>query len=406
MVATLHSIPVHLSKSQIKSMVMGGAVNITPSMISNDAKHLLEVGTQTAKKIHSHLLKGKGLRVCLKPNEDISEMKSGGKISLKSIGHSISNAFTHPSQSAKSAAHYLIPAATGALGAAAGSTLGPLGGVAGSALGSYAGHQIDNKLGVGVRKRGRPKKGKGVFKTIKNVFGVNKGDAINMAKTAGKTALKGAAAATGAAIGVASENPLLGAAAATAIEAMGGRLIDTIDSKTNVQSLGRDASKISRDIALSSAESYIDKNVSNPTEKAMINRVLQKDYPSQAELVGAIPHRAGRGLLIKKGKGAMMSPDYITAMKYIEGSGIVSNSTNVKPMTDIMTLSPYASIHSPQMNPFIGSAGYQSYKPLENKAIGKKFGYKIGGSFLPSGSYGGAIYGGDAMSSMSFMPAG
>ena len=395
MVATLHSIPVHLSKSQIKSMVMGGAVNITPSMISNDAKHLLEVGTQTAKKIHSHLLKGKGLRVCLKPNEDISEMKSGGKISLKSIGHSISNAFTHPSQSAKSAAHYLIPAATGALGAAAGSTLGgPLGGVAGSALGSYAGHQIDNKLGVGVRKRGRPKKGKGVFKTIKNVFGVNKGDAINMAKTAGKTALKGAAAATGAAIGAASENPLLGAAAATAIEAMGGRLIDTIDSKTNVQSLGRDASKISRDVALSSAESYIDKNVSNPTEKAMINRVLQKDYPSQAELVGAIPHR-GRGLLIKKGKGAMMSPDYITAMKYIEGSGIVSNSTNVKPMTDIMTLSPYASIHSPQMNPFIGSAGYQSYKPLANKAIGKKF----GGSFLPSGSYGGKIGG-------SFLPAG
>jgi hypothetical protein len=401
MVATLHSIPVHLSKSQIKSMVMGGAVNITPSMISNDAKHLLEVGTQTAKKIHSHLVKGKGLRVCLKPNEDISEMKSGGKISLKSIGHSISNAFTHPSQTAKTAAHYLIPAATGALGAAAGSTLGgPLGGVAGSALGSYAGHQLDNKLGVGVRKRGRPKKGKGVFKTIKNVFGVNKGDAINMAKSAGKTALKGAAAATGAAIGAASENPLLGAAAATAIEAMGGRLIDTIDSKTNVKSLGRDASKISRDVALSSAESYIDKNVSNPTEKAMINRVLQKDYPSQAELVGAVAPRLsmGRGIRIKKGKGAMMSPDYITAMKYIEGSG-VSNSTNIKPMTDVMTLSPYANTHSPQMNPFIGSAGYQSYRPLANKAIGKKF----GGSIYPAGSYGGAIYGGDMMS---FMPAG
>jgi hypothetical protein len=383
MVATLHSIPVHLSKSQIKSMVMGGAVNITPSMIANDAKHLLEVGTQTAKKIHSHLVKGKGLRVCLKPNEDISEMKSGGKISLKSIGHSISNAFTHPSQTAKTAAHYLIPAATGALGAAAGSTLGgPLGGVAGSALGSYAGHQLDNKLGVGVRKRGRPKKGKGVFKTIKNVFGVNKGDAINMAKSAGKTALKGAAAATGAAIGSYSANPLLGAAASSAIEAMGSRLIDTIDTNTNVQSLGRDASKISRDVALSSAENYIDKNVSNPTEKAMINRALQKDFPSQAELLGAVAPRLsmGRGIRIKKGRGAMMSPDYITAMKYIEGSGI-SNSTNIKPMTDVRTLSPYASIHSPQMNPFIGSANYQSYNPLENKAIGKKF----GGSFLPAG---------------------
>jgi hypothetical protein len=62
-------------------------------------------------------------------------------------------------------------------------------------------------------------------------------------------------------------------------------------------------------------------------------------------------------------------------------------------MTDVMTLSPYAHTHSPQMNPFIGSAGYQSYRPLANKAIGKKF----GGSFMPAG---GATYGG------SFMPAG
>jgi hypothetical protein len=393
--------------------MMGGAINITPSMVSNDAKHLLEVGTQTAKKIHSHLVKNKGLRINLKPNEDVSELKSGGKISLKSIGHSISNAFKHPSQDVKTAAHYLIPAATSALGTAAGSVAGPVGGVAGSALGAYAGDQIDKKLGVGVRKRGRPKKGKGVFKTIKNVFGVNKGDAINMAKSAGKTALSAASTAAGAAIGAYSGNPALGAAAASAANTIGSKLIDTIDSKTTVKSLGSDAGKISKDVAYGAVENYVDKNISNPREKEMINRALRNKFPSQQELFGyardkAISHytpspyetspigqvqtyRRGGGIRMKKGKGAMISPDYITAMKYIEGTGI-SNSTNVKPYTDLMTLSPYANTHSPQMNPFIGSASYQSYNPLENRAVGKKF----GGSFLPAGG----MYGG------SFMPAG
>ena len=75
----------------------------------------------------------------------IRSKKAGGKIN-------IGNLF-------KKAAHYVIPAATASLGAAAGSTLGgPLGGIAGSAAGSYAGHEIDKKLGVGVRKRGRPRK--------------------------------------------------------------------------------------------------------------------------------------------------------------------------------------------------------------------------------------------------------
>jgi hypothetical protein len=215
-----------------------------------------------------------------------------------------------------------------------------------------------------------------------------------MAKSAGKTALSAAATAAGTAIGAYTGNPMLGAAAAAGAESIGSKLIDKIDSKTTVKSLGSDAGKISKDVALGAVESYIDKTISNPAEKAMVNKALQGQYPNDTELVGAVAHRfnRGRGIRIKKGKGAMMSPDYITAMKYIEGTGI-SNSTNVKPMTDVMTLSPYASIHSPQMNPFIGSARFQTYNPLENKAIGKKF----GGSFMPAG---GATYGG------SFMPAG
>jgi len=71
----------------------------------------------------------------------------------------------------KTVGHYVIPATLGAVGGFAGSTLGgPLGGVAGSALGSYAGTQADKALGIegnttlagmGIRRRGRPRKIKG-----------------------------------------------------------------------------------------------------------------------------------------------------------------------------------------------------------------------------------------------------
>lgn len=75
----------------------------------------------------------------------IRNKKAGGKINLKNIF--------------KKVGHYVIPAVTGSLGAAAGTALGgPLGGIAGSAAGSYAGHEIDQKLGIGLRKRGRPRK--------------------------------------------------------------------------------------------------------------------------------------------------------------------------------------------------------------------------------------------------------
>lgn len=75
----------------------------------------------------------------------------------------------------KTGARYVIPAATSALGALAGTALSggdPLGGIAGSAAGAYAGYRADKALGIagnndfvgaGVkRRRKRKSKGKGV----------------------------------------------------------------------------------------------------------------------------------------------------------------------------------------------------------------------------------------------------
>jgi hypothetical protein len=81
--------------------------------------------------------------------------------SIKSVGNDIKKAFQPVKNAfdkvkdvatpynAEVAAHYLIPAATSALGGAAGSVVGgPLGGIVGSAGGAYGGQQIDKKLGI------------------------------------------------------------------------------------------------------------------------------------------------------------------------------------------------------------------------------------------------------------------
>ena len=126
----------------------------------------------------------------------IRGMRKGGNI-FKDISRGVSKAtkgvskaFTHTFTpqlgrellgDLKVAGHYAIPAITGALGGIAGTALtgNPVGGVAGSALGSYAGNELDKKLGIGVKRgRGRPRKGCGasasMSKPYKQALALNK----------------------------------------------------------------------------------------------------------------------------------------------------------------------------------------------------------------------------------------
>lgn len=77
--------------------------------------------------------------------------KKGGAIHWKDLGNKIVGGL-------KTTAHYAIPAITGTLGGIAGAELGPVGSMAGSAGGSYLGNQINKAIGVGIKKRGRPRK--------------------------------------------------------------------------------------------------------------------------------------------------------------------------------------------------------------------------------------------------------
>ena len=70
---------------------------------------------------------------------------------------------------------------------------------------------------------------------------------------------------------------------------------------------------------------------------------------------------------------------YKKAMRPLVGGGSLAGQgvSEIKPITDLMTLSPVASMYSPQMNPFVLDKLPQSTK--------------TGSSFLPSGRYGGSF---------------
>ena len=93
----------------------------------------------------------------------IRNKKKGGAIHWKDLGNKIVGGL-------KTATHYAIPAITGTLGGIAGAELGPVGSMAGSAGGSYIGNEINKAIGVGIRRRGRPRKVGGDLASVSGAY--------------------------------------------------------------------------------------------------------------------------------------------------------------------------------------------------------------------------------------------
>ena len=449
MVHHLLSHPVSLTKTQLKSLSLGGAINLKPHHFVEQALHHLEVLPQTANRIANHLAKNKGLRIQLKPKEDISEVTEGGKISLKSVG----DAFKHFGDKVASSAkqtfspaggrqiastliHQGIPDVAKALGAAAGDVVGgPVGGIAGGVAANMGGKElanyVGNKTGLGLKRRGRPRKvaGQGVFSTIKKVFGINRGDAVKSAKTAAKAA----AAAGGVAVGAYTGNPMLGTAFSAAAERAADHILDSAAAGKTIQEMGADSKAIAKDVAIGGVDSYLNQRFPGESkEKKYIQNAMVGKYPQYQELISDyVPaqHQAaahslhnvvtnstpstaastlGYGIKPKKirkrgGAVAVASPPYQEAMTSIGTINGGALPNNVKPYTGLMTLSPYAAIHSPQMNPTHFPSYYQTPKKIGNGMTIQHHHHhhhhKIGGSFLasgsgiyPAGSFGNGIY--------------
>jgi hypothetical protein len=81
------------SPAQLKKLMTGGAITLKPDNFDPSSRHMIMVMPNTSRRIGTAMRKNKGVRIMLKPDEDVmEEAMEGGKISLKSIGRSINKA--------------------------------------------------------------------------------------------------------------------------------------------------------------------------------------------------------------------------------------------------------------------------------------------------------------------------
>ena len=71
----------------------------------------------------------------------------------------------------------------------------------------------------------------------------------------------------------------------------------------------------------------------------------------------------------------------------LSGAGFSPAGSGVSVAPDEMTLSPFARLSSPQMNPFIAPTGYMGVNRISGKGLNlTQDGYIMGIGFMPSGS--------------------
>ena len=200
-----------LAKTQVKKVLMGQPITIPyKNMGSSAGEHVIMLNPMNAQKLLTGYKKGKGIRMKLEPEEIEETVKMGRgfvrpKKSIKDTihidvlshanekdgeglqgyglqggrlkkGSQEARAFMESIRQRKAGgnlkdfkkavvdtgrnvAKYAIPIGTSAVGGVAGEIVGgPVGAIVGSTMGKYAGKEINESIGLGMKKRGRPSK--------------------------------------------------------------------------------------------------------------------------------------------------------------------------------------------------------------------------------------------------------
>ena len=428
---------VKLSSAQQRALKNGGAITISPKMLVDGGKHILEMGEKQAKKFMSAMKRGKGLRV-----------KEGDGFKMKHLGHSISKGASSAgkavgsaltSKEGKIAVKGLVdvglPVALGGVGELVG---GPAGALAGASAGAMASKELDahsKQIGYGVhmKKRGRPRKdlvrsaiddiedlgyiikskeggklkgiskkiSKGARKASSSVIGKKATKAIEpvldkaykskAAQAIGKQIVEQGATAIGTAIGAyvgGPEGAIMG-------EQLGSKLgkagSSQIGKKKSVKTLGNDLLAEGKKMAFERLDAMIDEKLTG-REKEIAKAAIRGQKKGVA--YGAV------GYAKDLARESMSAPERMEEMK--EGEGFLSHSKRMIEPSHHATFSPYARVNSAQMTPYI-HASPQLAKPVVRRIGGMGLapaGYRagmgthIGMGLSPAGGSmsGGAIY--------------
>lgn len=402
----------HLSESQIKSLSSGKGVNIPHSSMgaeAGDAVVLLH--PQNARKILNAFKKGKGLRLQLNPEELKGSMIQGRGFNIKrairntgralnKVGKDIKRGFNKEivdsgvgKQIAKElidvGTEVILPKALSGLSMMAGDSTGMSGEIAGQIAGKQL-NKLAEKHGYGIKEkmamlramRGK-KKGEGLFRSLHKmgIKGVKK-PLTKIAKEAGKQAVKVGAKAVGDAVASYTGNPVAGEMFAKIADESASKAIDSGLKSGASHGMKMSKNEVKR-MAVEAVDDYVDKNLTG-AEKRIAENALAGKYKNAKDLiydyadtqpyysVGYGIRRRGRPRKDIVGTGANVSKAYKRALKNNYGGLELNNITTdnkpissfktdprVKPSSSEMTLSPYQSIHSPAMNPFVPKNYFQ-----------------------------------------------
>lgn len=376
---------IRASPAQLKKLMTGGAITLKPANFDSKSRHMLMVMPNTSRRIGTAMRKNKGVRIMLKPTEDLMEEAiEGGKVSLKSVGKDIKKALTSRKaiNTYKEIGKEVLPIAKGI--ADAGIDVGS------KALATYMGNPALAPVIAGTAKVGLDKGysalGKKVgldpnaptpkFDSPESVqqYALGRAEANIRGRTKGRVRDAGLAALSG--------------------------------DYSTAQSLGTDylidkkLSGVEQKIAKKAQRGeYADINAlatDYAAEKlAAATKVAEEEPSGQDEIQGLM---SGRGIKVSKTRGglkiggasAYQSPKYETALRsaMVGGSitGIPSAGYDLRgitpataPSSIIQTGSPYQRLQSASMSPFIAASPQLANKPIS------------GGSFMPAGRYGGSF---------------
>jgi hypothetical protein len=441
---------VSCSPAQMRKLKSGGAVTLNRTHFVEGSPHRIMVMPNTGRRIMTAMRKDKGVRIALKPEEDLVAMTEGGKISLKSIGRSFSKAFDPKKNGVakafkpvgqelvrtgdvikrgfnkeivdsgvgKEIAKGLIRAGTDvilptALGAAS-MALGDPTGMSGQIVGNVAGNYIKGaaeKGGYGARMGGSTyaqRLARRTRNTFKPVGKVLKKIAANpVVKEIGKVALREGAKAAGEALTAYTGNPAAGVAFERLAVAGGDKLIETGSAKKAIGASGKQAKRMAVEVV----DDYIDENFTG-VERDIAQNALAGKYPSAADLVYdygnskleeaatsafggyGLPRRTRGGLRMGKGM-AHLTPAYTQAMRGATfGAGMSSGFAVNDGRMVTSSSAPSSVIQTGSPFQRIHSPAMSPFIPASPQLANQPImgGRVRGGSFYPAGKYGGSPF--------------
>ncbi len=423
----------HLTDKQIENLMSGKSTNIPiQHMGSGAGETVVLLNPSNAKKLLSAYKKGKGMRLNLNTDElkgsmiqgrgFKKDMRKAGKFIKSSAnkgidygdiaGEEIKRGFNkkiRDSGLGKKMASELIDAGTIVLPTALGGLsmlAGDPSGMSGAIVGGITADQL-NKLaergGYGISMKDkmaklRAMKGQGLYKSLAKK-GIKKRPIANALKAVGKEALKGATTAASQAIASYTGNPMAGEMFKQTVDRTGEQMIQR-GVKKGINNTKEDAMRY----AVELVDDYVDENFTGPQKKA-IEDAMAGRFGSARDLIydevdiprgtikgfGAVKRPRGRPRKNIIGTGANMSKPFKRALRANYSGLQLNNITEsnapirdfkidprVRASSTEMTLSPYQSMSSPAMNPFVPKYYYQEG--------GQMKGYGGSGLYMPSGN--------------------